>query len=97
MYVVPTPFALASGTVGLATLILPAGFEVQSEHLVAVGDLDRVEVDDVLVSYEFNMQTNEMVAHKEPNPNTGRVHSFRAYRSRGAGDDKIVTLNESRR
>lgn len=96
MYVVPTPFALASGTSGLATLIVPADYEMESEQLVQVGELDRVEVADVLVSYEFNMQTNEMVTHKEPNPNAGAVHQFRAYRSRGAGDSKKVMLNGPR-
>lgn len=92
MYVVPTPFALASGTAGLATLILPADYQPQSQDLVAVGDLRRVEVEDILVSYEFNMQTNEMTTHKQPNPNAGKVHYFRAYRSRGVGDDKTVAL-----
>ena len=96
MYVVPTPFALASGTAGLATLIVPTDYEVQSDQLVQVGELDRIEVDDVLVSYEFNMQTNEMVTHKAPNPNAGTVHKFRAYRSRGPGDTKNVTLNGPR-
>ena len=42
------------------------------------------------------MQTSEMVTHKEPNPNAGTVHRFCAYRSRGAGDTKKVTLNGSR-
>jgi hypothetical protein len=93
MYVVPTPFALAEGTVGLSTLILPADYQVQSKDIVHVGDLDRVEVDEILVSYEFNMQTNEIVTHKAPNPNAGRVHRFRAYRHRGAGDDKVVSLS----
>lgn len=97
MYVVPTPFALASGTAGLATLILPATYQVQwSDALIQVGEIDRVEVDEVLVSYEFNMQTNEMITHKEPNPDAGKVHRFRAYRSRGAGDAKTVTLNGPR-
>lgn len=96
MYVVPTPFALAQGTAGLATLIVPADFQPQSDSLVLVGELDRVEVDEVLVSYEFNLQTNEIVTHKEPNPNAGTVHKFRAYRSRGGGDSKAVTLAESR-
>ncbi|MFE5474847.1 hypothetical protein ACFQ9R_04030 [Nocardia sp. NPDC056541] len=96
MYVVPTPFALASGTAGLATLIVPADYQVQSDQLVQVGELERVEVEDVLVSYEFNMQTNEMVTYEEPNPKAGNVHRFRAYRSRGAGDSKRVTLNGSR-
>ncbi|WP_168712249.1 hypothetical protein [Streptomyces sp. A1277] len=92
MYVVPTPFALASGTAGLATLIMPAEFEPQSDALVQVGELDRTEVDEVIVSYEFNLQTNEMVTHKAPNLNAGKVHSFRAYRSRGAGDSKRVSF-----
>ncbi|WP_239502146.1 hypothetical protein [Streptomyces qinglanensis] len=96
MYVVPTPFALAAGTAGLATLIAPADYQVQSSELVQVGELNRVEIDEVLVSYEFNMQTNEMVTHKEPNPNAGIVHQFRAYRSRGAGDTKTVALKEPR-
>ncbi|MGW4029973.1 hypothetical protein ACWEFL_11725 [Streptomyces sp. NPDC004838] len=96
MYVVPTPFALVSGTAGLATLIVPASFQPQSGALVQVGELDRIEVDEVVVSYEFNLQTNEMVTHKAPNPNAGKVHSFRAYRSRGAGDAKTVSLAGAR-
>ncbi|MFF4751459.1 hypothetical protein ACWD5R_05590 [Streptomyces sp. NPDC002514] len=96
MYVVPTPYALASGTAGLATLIVPAGFEPQSDALVKVGELNRIEVDEVVVSYEFNLQTNEMVVYKAPNPLAGMVHSFHAYRSRGAGDSKTVSLTGAR-
>jgi hypothetical protein len=97
MYVVPTPFALAEGTAGLATLILPADFPITSSDLVVVGELDRVEVAEVIVSYEFNLQTNELVTHTAPNPNAGTVHRFKAYRSRGAGDHKEVTLAGPRR
>lgn len=97
MYVVPTPFAIVTGTAGLATLIVPTDVQVQSDSLVLVGELDRVEVDEVLVSYEFNLQTNEMVTHREPNPYAGTVHNFRAYRSLGAGDSKPVALAERRR
>mgnify|MGYP000905160410 FL=1 len=97
MYVVPTPFALVEGTAGLATLILPADYQVQSEELVHLGDLDRVEVAEILVSYEFNMQTNEMITHKAPNPNAGRIHRFRAYRRRGTGVDKMVSLRGVRK
>ena len=96
MYVVPTPFALASGTAGLATLILPSDYQIQSSDLVQVGKLDRVEVDDVLVSYEFNMETNEMVTHKKPNPDAGKVHGFRAYRSRETIATRSVTMNGTR-
>ena len=97
MYVVPTPFALATGTTGLSTLIVPDDFEPDSGDLVVVGKLDRVEVDEVVVSYEFNLQTNEMLTHMEPNPNAGTVHKFKALRSRGAGELKEVLLAERRR
>ncbi len=94
MYVVPTPYALANGTTGLGTLILPAEYCVKSDLLVEVGCLERVEVDEVLVSYEFNLQTNAMISYTEPNPHAGRIHAFKAYRMRGRGDNKVVALNE---
>jgi hypothetical protein len=93
MYVVPTPFALASGTAGLATLIAPTDFQPESDALAIVGELSRVEVDEVVVSYQFDMQTNEMIAHQAPNPDAGRVHTFRAYRSHGPGESKEVRLS----
>lgn len=92
MYVVPTPFALTSGTAGLSTLIVPADHDVRSPDLVKVGELERREVDEIVVSYEFNLETNEMITHLAPNPNAGRRHHFHAYRSQGAGELKEVTM-----
>jgi hypothetical protein len=92
MYVVPTPFALAAGTAGLGTLIMPEQFVPHSGDLVDVGSIERVEVDEIMVSYEFNLQSNEMTTHTAPNPHAGRVHRFRAFRVRGRGDDKPVSL-----
>ncbi|MCX6406618.1 MAG: hypothetical protein NTV28_06850 [Propionibacteriales bacterium] len=97
MYVVPTPFALAAGTTGLSTLIVPEDFVPQSSDLVKVGDLHRTEVDEVVISYEFNLQTNDMLTHLQPNPSAGTIHKFRAYRSKGLGDEKPVTLKEGKR
>ncbi len=93
MYVVPTPFFLARGTVGLSTLIVPASFKPTSPDLVKVGELERVEVDRVVTSYEFNLSTNEMIRHLSPNHSAGAKHTFHAYRSRGNGDTQPVTLN----
>lgn len=93
MYVVPTPFFLAHGTVGQSTLVVPASFTPTSPDLVKVGDLVRVEVTEVVTSYEFNLETNEMIRHLSPNPTAGAVHTFHAYRSRGQGDTQAVTLN----
>jgi hypothetical protein len=92
MYVVPTPFALAAGTIGLATLIVPENFVSSSPDLMWVGDLVRVEVDEVVTSYEFDLTTNALTRRMAPNPNAGVEHRFRAYRSRGQGDQQRVTL-----
>lgn len=97
MYVVPTPFALAEGTAGLSTLILPEDYEIESDQLVEVGVLERREVDKVITSYEFNLETNDMVTHTVDNPSAGRVHGFRAYRSKASGADKPVAMKDSAR
>lgn len=94
MYVVPTPFYLASGTVGLSTLIVPDVHELESPDLVKVGEIERVEVDKIVSSYEFNLQTNEMIRHFVPNPRAGQVHRFHAYRTRGLGEQKKVRLSD---
>jgi hypothetical protein len=93
MYVVPTPFFLASGTTGLSTLILPADQKPEDPRLVVVGELQRVEVDQVVSAYEFNLETNDLVLHYSDNPNAGKTHAFIAYRMKGHGDDKEVRMN----
>jgi hypothetical protein len=95
MYVVPTPFFLAAGTAGLSTLIVPDTFTPQSPNLVKVGEIERVEVEQIVESYEFNLKTNQMTQHLAPNPSAGTVHRFHAYRSLGPGDDQPVRLSEA--
>lgn len=94
MYVVPTPYALVDGTSGLGTLIVPSGTPIHSGNLVHVGEIERVEVDEIVLSYEFNLKTNIMTRHFAPNPNAGRSHYFDAYRVRGRGDYKRVRLSD---
>ncbi|WP_054816617.1 hypothetical protein [Nocardia arizonensis] len=93
MYVVPTPFALVEGTIGLGTLILPARHRVSSPELVAVGGLTRAEVDNVVISYEFNLITNKLVKKYGPNPTAGIRHEFVAYRVRGREKDTGVRMS----
>lgn len=92
MYVAPTPFALAEGTAHHRTLILPADYPVPS-NFRDVGTLRRREVEEVVGSYSFNLETNELTTTKIPNPNGGREHVFKAYRLDG---DPLhpVTLRE---
>lgn len=84
MYVAPTPFALAEGTVGQATLIVPAG-TVEDSRLEAVGELVRTEAKDLVIGYSFDLQTNVMSRQLAPNPSAGEKHTFMAYRLKGQG------------
>lgn len=95
MYVVPTPFALTEGTVGLSTLIVPVSFRPSGHDLVLVGEMSRTEVEEIVVGYEFNLETNELTRQMAPNPSAGSVHQFAAYRTRGMGNDKQVTMKSA--
>ncbi|MFH1560033.1 MAG: hypothetical protein ABID84_01290 [Chloroflexota bacterium] len=90
MYVCPTPFAIATGTVGQRTLIVPAEFPIDS-RLQAVGELRRVESDQLVVGYEFNLGSNTLLPQHVSNPDAGREHVFIAYRS-AQGSPSRVTI-----
>lgn len=88
MYVVPTPFALASGTAHQRTLILPQDEPVASD-LVPVGNLTRVESAELVCAYRFDLTNNQLVTEKRPNPNAGKAHKFTAYRLQGDPTDAV--------
>lgn len=79
MYVAPTPFALTEGTEGQITLILPAEY-AQDDRMTARGELVRVEAQDLVVGYTFDLRNTELFAKTVPNPNAGKRHDFVAYR-----------------
>jgi hypothetical protein len=93
MYVVPTPFAVATGLNGMRTLILPQDYPVP-ERFVKVGDLVRREADQIVVAYEFDLTTNEIQARKVDNPHAGREHHFVAYR---LGSDPLSPVESTTR
>lgn len=82
MYVVPTPFRIAEGLAHQVTLILPANIEVD-ENFVLVGELSRKETSEFIVGYSFDLQTNEIIPKKIPNPGAGTEHNFKAWRTKG--------------
>jgi len=90
MYVAPTPFALTEGTTGLMTLILPESFGVDDRYR-EVGRLIRVEANELVVGYNFDLRTNELHAALVPNPNAGIEHLFVAYRLKDQ-PSKIVSM-----
>lgn len=79
MYVAPTPFALTAGTTGLMTLIVPETMKADPRYQ-EVGRLSRIEAASLVVSYTFDLRTNELKAERIPNPSAGNEHRFVAYR-----------------
>lgn len=80
MYVAPTPFALASGLDRQVTLI-DLESRSFSAALHSAGSLVRVETQDLIASYVFDLTTNNIEGQKVPNPDSGKQHQFKAYRS----------------
>jgi hypothetical protein len=89
MYVVPTPFHLATGTAHQQTLILPASVPVD-KGFIHVGDLTRIEANDLVVGYSFDLKTNELIPKTIKNPAAGKRHSFRAWRLKGARAEGVT-------
>ncbi|HUT90439.1 MAG TPA: hypothetical protein VMY37_13135 [Thermoguttaceae bacterium] len=88
MYVVPTPFELVDGVAHQRTLILPSN-EHPGDGLTEVGTLERVESDELIVGYSFDLRTNDLIPEKVPNPGAGTQHKFRAWRHKGARTDTV--------
>jgi hypothetical protein len=92
MYVVPTPFALASNLAHFFTLITPGNLNAP-DGFEAIGELVRTEAAELVVGYNFDLRTNELLPEKIPNPNAGREHRFRAWRIANEEGAREVTLN----
>lgn len=95
MYVAPTPFALAEGTTGLITLILSDDQKVDN-RFKCVGDLVRIEADEIIVGYDFDLRNNKIGSKKIKNINAGKNHRFMAFRLKEQSD-KIVSLFQNSR
>jgi hypothetical protein len=88
MYVVPTPFRLIEGAAHQHTLVLAEGFN-PGDVFMQVGELRRVEAREMVVGYNFNLQTNELTPQKVPNPRAGTEHIFCAWRLRGSRTSSV--------
>lgn len=91
MYVAPTPFALTKGATGLMTLIVPESMKADRRYQ-KVGRLTRIEADSLVVSYTFDLRTNELKAKRIPNPSAGTKHHFVAYRLVGQAAKPVSML-----
>ncbi|RYG12173.1 MAG: hypothetical protein EOO07_19470 [Chitinophagaceae bacterium] len=79
MYVCPTPYSLTEGTEGQITLIAPSAL-ILTDDFEIVGSITRVECEEEIVSYEFDLTTNEIISHKQKNTNAAQEHHFIACR-----------------
>jgi hypothetical protein len=61
------------------TLIVPENIEADPRYQ-EVGRLSRIEAGSLVVSYTFDLRTNELKAERIPNPSAGNEHRFVAYR-----------------
>jgi hypothetical protein len=91
MYVAPTPFALTSGTTGMMTLILPAHMKGDPRFQM-VGELTRIEADELVVDYKFDLRTNVLQAGRVANPNAGIEHKFTAWRLKDQPNKPVSML-----
>jgi len=92
MYVVPTPFHLVEGVAHRQTLILPHDVDAGG-GCFEVGHLRRREAAELIVGYSFDLQTNELLPKKVPNPGAGREHVFRAWRLKGSETEPVAMRN----
>jgi hypothetical protein len=89
MYVVPTPFQIAEGLAHHRTIILPSDVDAGTDFF-EVGELTRVEATELIIGYSFDLQTNEILPKKMPNPGAGTKHTFRAWRLNGEPTTPVI-------
>ncbi|MCT7984182.1 hypothetical protein NG796_12835 [Laspinema sp. A4] len=82
MYIAPTPYGIITGTEQQITLIIPDKHE-PDPRLNVVGELVRVEADQQVIGYSFDLRSNTLTPNYQKNPSSGRVHRFLAYRVKG--------------
>jgi hypothetical protein len=76
---------------GLMTLVLPESADADPRFR-AVGQLARVEADNVMVGYTFDLRTNDLRAETVPNASAGTEHRFTAYRLRSQAPKPVTML-----
>jgi hypothetical protein len=91
MYVALTPFALTEGTTGLSTLILPSNYNIDNKYK-CVGELNRIEANEIIVGYEFDLRTNKINSKKIKNKDAGKVHKFKAYRLKNQAGKSVFLV-----
>jgi hypothetical protein len=57
-----------------------------------VGELNRVEADEIIIGYNFDLRVNKIDSKKMKNENAGKEHKFKAFRLKNQSD-KVVTLS----
>lgn len=93
MYVVPTPYYLIEGVDHLQTLIMKADANPGPDFFKA-GELIRNEAAEEVIGYSFDLQTNDMISKKIPNPSKGKQHNFQAWRQQGSPESRVRLMKK---
>ena len=89
MYVVPTPTAMLNGVIDKKTLIVPCDY-IAPKDFECVGELNRIQADETVCGYKFDLKTNVLTVKKEPNSSAGVIHEFKAYRLKSDEPTKVT-------
>ena len=89
MYVAPTPYALTTGIERQVTFIAPASF-APSRSLKQAGAFMRIESAKLIRGYSFDMISHELKPSCIPNPDAGKKHPFRVFRSASANGPEVT-------
>jgi hypothetical protein len=92
MYIAPTPYGIITGVDRQITLILPKNYS-DDPRIEAVGQLVRVEANQVVSGYSFDLRTNILTPSYQNNPLGGTVYSFIAYRMKGVNGPQVTLKN----
>ena len=63
------------------------------KDFICVGNLSRIEGNELVAGYSFDLRTNEIRAEMVDNPNAGKEHHFKAYRCVGQSDRRVAMVS----
>lgn len=62
-----------------------------------VGQLVRLETNELVIGYKFDLRTNVLSAEKIPNPTAGNSHKFKEYRLTSQSSRSVtMSINPTR-
>jgi hypothetical protein len=74
------------------TLILPSDITAD-KRFKCVGELNRIEADEIIIGYDFELRDNKINSKKTRNENAGKEHKFKAFRLKSQSNRAVILSN----